>query len=324
VNEFELIERFFSRPPRSKSVALGVGDDAALLVPAPGCEIAVSVDMLVEGRHFFGGTDPAGLGHKTLAVNLSDLAAMGATPRWALLAGALPDDDPEWIAAFARGFYALADAHGVDLVGGDTTRGPRNLCVTILGEVPMGEALRRDGARPGDDLYVSGALGDAALAVAALGGRTTLDDGALDATRARLELPQPRVSLGLALRGLASAAIDVSDGLTGDLAHILQRSKVGAEVALAAVPRSSALAAKLGGAERALALGCLLAGGDDYELLFTAPPLAAPRIAEIATELSLPLTRIGSIAKKAVLVVMDERGVPLSTLPHAYDHFAAS
>jgi thiamine-monophosphate kinase len=324
VNEFELIERFFSRPPRSASVTLAVGDDAALLVPTPGCELVVSVDMLVEGRHFFAGAEPERLGHKTLAVNLSDMAAMGATPRWALLAGALPDDDPAWLAAFARGLYALADAHGVDVVGGDTTRGPRNLCVTILGEVPAGAALRRDGAHPGDDIYVSGTLGDAALAVAVLDGRTAVDAGAVEAARMRLERPQPRVVLGVALRGVASAAIDVSDGLTGDLSHVLDRSKVGAAVDLAAVPCSPALAAKLAGAERALAQGCLLAGGDDYELMFTAPPSATRRIAAIAAQLSLPLARVGSITENAGLVVRDERGVPLPTLPRAYDHFAAA
>jgi thiamine-monophosphate kinase len=324
VNEFELIERFFSRPPRSKSVALGVGDDGALLVPAPGCEIAVSVDMLVEGRHFFAGADPERLGHKTLAVNISDMAAMGATPRWAFLAGALPDNDAAWLESFARGFYALADAHGVDLVGGDTTRGPRNLCVTILGEVPAGGALRRDGAQPGDDVYVSGALGDAALAVAVQHGRAALDAESWETARLRLEMPQPRVALGIALRGIASAAIDVSDGLTGDLAHILERSKVGAVVEIAAVPHSKALAAKLNGAERSLALGCLLAGGDDYELMFTAPRRVASRIAEVASRLSLPLARVGSITEKEGLVVMDERGVPLPALPPAYDHFAAA
>jgi thiamine-monophosphate kinase len=324
VNEFELIDRYFSRPARSRAVVLGVGDDAALLVPTPGCELAVSVDMLVEGRHFFAGTDPERLGHKTLAVNLSDMAAMGATPRWALLAGALPDNDPEWLAAFARGLHALADAHRIDLVGGDTTRGPRNLCVTILGEVPAGKALRRDGARPGDDVYVSGTLGDAALAVAFLDGRTALDAGALDSARARLEMPEPRIALGIALRGLASAAIDVSDGMTGDLGHVLGRSHVGAVVNLAALPRSSALEAKLMGPERLLALECLLAGGDDYELLFTASPVAAPRLAVIAREFALPLTRIGVTTERAGLVVMDERGMLLPTLPRAYDHFAAT
>jgi thiamine-monophosphate kinase len=324
VNEFELIERFFTRPPRSESVALGVGDDAALLVPTSGCELVVSVDMLVEGRHFFAGADPERLGHKTLAVNLSDIAAMGATPRWALLAGALPEDDPAWLAAFARGFHALAQRHGVDLVGGDTTRGPRNLCATILGEVPKDRALRRDGACIGDEVYVSGELGDAALAVAVTGRRSVLDAGALAAARARLETPEPRIALGLALRDVASAAIDVSDGLTGDLGHILTRSQVGAVVLLAAIPRSNALAMKLNGGERALALECLLAGGDDYELLFTSPPAAAPRIAEISAALALKLTRIGSIVASAGLVILDERGVALPNVPRAYDHFAVS
>jgi len=324
VNEFELIERFFTRPPRSESVALGVGDDAALLLPSIGCELVASVDMLVEGRHFFAGTDPARLGHKTLAVNLSDLAAMGATPRWALLAGALPDDDPAWLGAFARGFHALADAHGVDLVGGDTTRGPRTLCVTILGEVPAGKALRRDGARPGDDIYVSGELGDAALAVAVVERRSSLNAGGLAAVTARLEMPVPRVALGAALRGVASAAIDVSDGLTGDLGHILARSCVGAVVEFGKIPHSGALGAKLESVERPLALACLLAGGDDYELLFTAPPALAPQVARIAAALALPLTRIGSIVDQAGLVIRDERGIALPAIPRAYDHFAAS
>ena len=321
MNEFELIARYFTRPPRSSAVAQGIGDDAALLVPTPGCELAVSVDMLVGGRHFFADADPERLGHKTLAVNLSDMAAMGATPRWALLAGALPDDDPAWLAAFARGFHAVADAQGVDLVGGDTTRGPRNFCVTIIGEIPAGQALRRSGAAAGDDLYVSGTLGDAALAVAAMTGRTTLAAGALADCRARLEMPQARIELGIALRGVASAALDVSDGLTGDLAHILERSGVGARVEIAAVPRSAALQGKLAGSERGLGLQCLLAGGDDYELLFTAAPAEAARIASLAATLALPLTRIGTITSVAGLVVLDERGMPLPVLPRAYDHF---
>jgi len=323
VNEFELIARYFTRPPRSRSVALGVGDDAALVVPTPGCEVAVSVDMLVEGRHFVAGADPEALGHKTLAVNLSDLAAMGATPRWALLAGSLPDADSAWLQAFARGFLALADANGVDLVGGDTTRGPRNLCVTIMGEVPAGRALTRGHAKPGDDVWVSGTLGDAALAVAALAGRTTLAADALSECRRRLDRPEPRVALGLALRGVATAAIDLSDGLTGDLGHVLDRSHVGARVELAAVPRSLALAAKLAGAERALALECLLAGGDDYELLFTAPRAKAVQVEAIATVLPLPLVRIGSIVREAGLVVIGENGAALPHLPQAFDHFRA-
>jgi len=321
VNEFELIARFFSRPPRAASVHLAGGDDAALLAPTPGCELAVSVDMLVGGRHFLADTDPERLGHKTLAVNLSDMAAMGATPKWALLAGALPDADPAWLAAFARGFYALADVHGVDLVGGDTTRGPLNLCVTIMGEVPQGQALLRSGARPDDDVYVSGALGDAALALATMAGRVQLDAEALTAARARLERPVPRVALGVALRGIATAAIDVSDGLAGDLAHILERSAAGATVELAAIPRSPSLARLAGGGDRALALECLLAGGDDYELCFTAPHAAADRIAVIAASTGLPLARIGTITADPGLVVRDERGMPLSVLPRAFDHF---
>jgi thiamine-monophosphate kinase len=321
VNEFELIARFFTRPPRSASVVLGVGDDAALLAPTPGHELVVSVDMLVGGRHFFDDVDPESLGHKTLAVNLSDLAAMGAVPRWALLAGALPDNDPAWLAAFARGFLALADAHGVDLVGGDTTRGPLNLCVTILGEAPAGAAITRGGARVGDDVYVSGQLGDAGLAVAARTGRIALEPAALAACQARLDRPAPRVALGLALRGVATAMLDVSDGLTGDLGHILERSNVGASVALAAVPRSALMATLLAGADRSAALACLLAGGDDYELCFTAAPGSAPRIAAIAIEAGLPLTRIGTTTAGGGLVVRDEYGAVVPA-PRAFDHFA--
>lgn len=324
MNEFDLIARYFTRAPRSPSVRLGVGDDAALIAPSPGCELAISVDMLVGGRHFLLDTDPERLGRKTLAVNLSDMAAMGATPRWALLAGALPEADPDWLAAFTRGFYALADAHGVDLVGGDTTRGPLNLCVTIMGEVPAGAALTRAGARLGDDVYVSGTLGDAALAVAALAGRTAPDADVLADARVRLESPAPRIALGEALRGVATAALDVSDGLVGDLGHILERSGVGARVDLAAIPCTSALARMLAGVERALALECLLAGGDDYELCFTVPAAAAGRVGTIAANLGLALTRIGAIVgREEGLIVRDEDGVSLPVLPRAYDHFAA-
>jgi thiamine-monophosphate kinase len=247
---------------------------------------------------------------------------MGATPRWALLAGALPEAEPAWLAAFAKGFLALADANGVDLVGGDTTRGPRNFCVTIVGEVPAGAALTRGHAKSGDDIWISGTLGDAALAVAALDGRATLDAAALAACRTRLDRPQPRIALGLALRGIATAAIDISDGLVGDLGHVLQRSHVGARIELAAIPRSAAIAAMMAGAERALGLQCLLAGGDDYELLFTAPRTAAQQIAAITAVLQLPLTRIGSIVREPGLAVVDERGARLTELPRAYDHFA--
>jgi len=319
LSEFELIDRFFRRPVRH--AVLGVGDDAALLAPTPGCELAVSVDMLVAGRHFFADVDPEALGHKALAVNLSDMAAMGAAPRWALLAGALPNADAAWIAAFARGFFALADAYSVDLVGGDTTRGPLNLCVTILGEAPAGQALRRRGARPGDAVFVSGTLGDAALAVAHHRRRITLAADELGQCEPALLRPTPRVELGERLRGIATAAIDISDGLVGDLGHILDASDVGATLELAALPRSAILNRRLAGDERGLALDCVLAGGDDYELCFTAPARAAAQIGVVAKQVDLALTRIGTIEERAGLVVLDESGKALQTLPAAFDHF---
>jgi len=322
VNEFALIGRHFQRAPRSAAVRVGIGDDGAVISPVPGAEWVVSVDMLVEGRHFFAGTDARRLGHKTLAVNLSDLAAMGAAPRFALLAGALPDADDEWLAAFMQGFRALADRFGVELIGGDTTRGPRNLCVTIVGELPAGTALTRGGAQSGDDVYVSGVLGDAALALAMLQGRTSLAPDAASVAQLRLEAPVPRVTLGVALRGVATAALDLSDGLTGDLGHLLTDSGVGAVIDVGVIPCSPALAGKLAGDERALALACLLAGGDDYELCFTAAPALRERIAAIAASLQIPLTRIGGVGPGAGLTVRDEGGTPISLLPAAFDHFA--
>jgi thiamine-monophosphate kinase len=321
LTEFELIALFFQRP--APSAVLGVGDDAALLAPTPGCELAVSVDMLVSGRHFFADVDAESLGHKTLAVNLSDLAAMGATPRWALLAGALPDIDVSWLGAFARGFFALAEAHHVDLVGGDTTRGPLNLCVTIMGEAPAGSALRRSGGKVGDSVWVSGRLGDAALALAHRMGRLTLTSEEFARCEHALLRPTPRVELGLALRDLAHAAIDISDGLTGDLGHILDASNVGATIDVDAVPRSSALDRQLAGDRRDVALSCLLAGGDDYELCFTAPATRDVRIAQIALELDLALTRIGVVTAHRGLVVRDSSGVVIGDLPRGFDHFAA-
>jgi thiamine-monophosphate kinase len=323
VNEFALIDKHFRRPARDNSVRIGVGDDAAVIRPTPGNELVISVDMLVEGRHFLRDTDPRRLGHKTLAVNLSDLAAMGATPRYALLAGALPDAEEPWLGEFAAGFFLVADRYGVELIGGDTTKGPRNLCVTIIGEVPAGTALTRGGAKPGDDIYVSGSLGDAALALAAMQQLTTLTPDALDIARKRLEAPEPRVALGERLRDIASAALDISDGLTGDLAHILETSRVGATIELASIPRSLALDGKLAGTERELALRCLLAGGDDYELCFTANPALRNRIVDISRALELPLTRIGAITVAQDFIVRDEHGIPLPALPRAFDHFAS-
>jgi thiamine-monophosphate kinase len=322
MNEFELIERYFQRTPRNADVRIGIGDDGAVFAPSPGMEYVVSVDMLVEGRHFVAGADPRSLGHKTLAVNLSDLAAMGALPRFALLAGALPAPDPAWIAAFIGGFDALAREYDVELIGGDTTRGPRTLCVTAIGELPAGTALTRGGARPGDAIYVSGRLGDAALALAVAQGRTVVDAVRLPALDRRLGMPQPRVALGVALRGVASAALDLSDGLTGDLGHLLAASRVGATLDLAAIPRCDELQTKLAGRERDLALACVLAGGDDYELCFTAPPAMRERVDALARALGLPLTRIGTVTVDPGLVIRDERGRPLP-LPRAFDHFDA-
>jgi len=321
-SEFALIDRHFRRAPRHADVRLGVGDDAAIIAPAPGCELAISVDMLVEGRHFFAGTDPVALGHKTLAVNLSDLAAMGARPRFALLAGALPEADEAWLTRFMEGFRALADAHDVELIGGDTTRGPRNLCVTIIGEVPSGQALTRAGAQAGDDVYVSGTLGGAALGVAAVRGDIELDRATLTLVRERLERPTPRVALGLALRGIATAAIDLSDGLTGDLTHILEQSHCGARIALAEIPGDPALAAHA--RDTGLGLRCLLAGGDDYELCFTAPAALRARVAGAAQSSGVRCTRIGSITSGAGLVVLDAQDHALAHVPAAFDHFAAA
>jgi thiamine-monophosphate kinase len=322
VNEFALIERFFRRVTHDPAVRIGSGDDAAVVAPAQGCDLVFSVDMLVEGRHFLPDVDPATLGHKALAVNLSDVAAMGATPRWALLAGALPDADLEWVGAFARGFFALADRYEVALIGGDTTRGPRNLCVTIIGEVPSGAAITRAGAAVGDDVYVSGTLGDAALALAVLQGRASLAGAGFPEARARLEKPEPRVALGCRLRGVASAALDVSDGLTGDLQHILDASRVGAVVDAARIPRVPALDALLEGAQRDVALACLLAGGDDYELCFTAPLSARAAMPSMARASGVAITRIGSVTAAPGLVVRDQQGLPMSSLPRAFDHFA--
>jgi thiamine-monophosphate kinase len=302
-SEFEIIRRYFSRPARR--ALLGVGDDAALLAPSPGMELAFATDLLVSGRHFLPGADPRLLGHKTLAVNLSDMAAMGATPRWATLALALESDDEAWLAAFAEGFYALAERFGVDLVGGDTTRGPLTLCVAILGEVPAGRALRRDGARAGDDVWVSGELGGAAYA---------LGEPRDAAAARRLHAPEPRVALGEALRGIASAAIDVSDGFAQDLGHVLESSRVGAEVRYASLPKHRI-------ADPALERRCVLSGGDDYELLFTAPPANRGAIERLSGEPKL--TRVGTVrAGPAALRVLDERGAPM-TVERGYDHFAA-
>jgi thiamine-monophosphate kinase len=317
--EFDLIRRHFTRPvARPGPVALGVGDDCALLQAAPGMQLAVSSDMLVEGRHFLSTVAPERLGHKALAVNLSDLAACAARPLGFTLALALPRADERFNAAFAQGLFALADQHGIELVGGDTTAGPLNICITVFGEVPPGQALLRSGAREGDALWVSGRLGDARLALEVFRGTVLLVDGDFERVRQAMELPQPRVALGLALRGLATSAIDLSDGLLGDLGHVLQRSGVGATVDVDALPRSAVLGAQA----PALQHECLLAGGDDYELLFTAPVAADAAVRAAGAAAGVAVTCCGRIEGTPGLRVVDARGRPVATPWRGFDHFA--
>ncbi len=336
--EFELIARYFTRPVRK--AVLGVGDDCALLQTAPGMQLAISTDMLVAGRHFFADVDPFLLGHKCLAVNLSDLAACGARPLAFSLALALPQAEDAWLEPFAKGLFALADAHECELIGGDTTRGPLTICITVYGEVPAHkaalpvptQALLRSGAQPGDEVYVSGSLGDAALALLALQGRLTLPADLLRAARARLEQPAPRVALGLALRGIASACADISDGLLGDLGHILARSHCGARVEVDQVlPLLAARQAYAGGGAQfdsamgaRTALQCVLAGGDDYELVFTAPLAQRSALAALSDSLQLPLTRIATIEAAPGLRLVDGGGQAVAHDFASFDHFAAA
>lgn len=314
MSEFDLIKKYFTRP--TPSAELGVGDDAALLCVSDGKELAISTDMLVSGTHFTPDADPFQLGHKTLAVNLSDLAAMGAVPRWATLSLSLPTVDEEWLRRFSEGFFALADDNGVELIGGDTTRGPLNLCVTIMGEVPRGKALRRDGAKVGDDIWVSGKLGQAALGLANLQGKFKFYGEVRDECLKALHQPQPRVSLGLALRGIANSTIDISDGLLADLGHILERSNVGAELDIEALPIVD------DGVEKEVAQQCALAGGDDYELCFTAPVSQRDVLMALAEQLKFPLTRIGHIKAELGCVVRDGEGIAMKIEKGGYDHFA--
>jgi thiamine-monophosphate kinase len=316
MSEFDLIQRYFTRA--TPGAVLGVGDDAALLRVGGGMELAVSTDMLVSGTHFLPDADPFLLGHKTLAVNLSDLAAMGASPRWATLSMALPQADETWLQKFSAGFFALADRHSVELVGGDTTRGPLNLCVTIMGEVPQGAALRRSGARAGDDIWVSGRLGDAALALAHLQGKVQLSDQGFSACAPALHQPIPRVALGLALRGVAHSAIDISDGLLADLGHILECSNVGAWIQFEALPVSPALHPYLA---QAIGKHCALSGGDDYELCFTAPVARRSAVDDISRQLNLPLTRIGVIVAGGGCDMYAADGSVINIEESGYDHF---
>jgi len=321
LSEFELIRRFFThRTPRT---ALGVGDDAALMRVGAGMDLAVSADMLVEGRHFVEDADPFLLGHKSLAVNLSDMAAMGAMPRWATLALALPRVNERWLGAYSRGFLALARKHRVDLVGGDTTRGPLTIGVQIMGEVPRGQALRRDGAKAGDDIWVSGRLGCAAFALAAIAGKVRAPRRERRALEQRLNAPTPRVGLGLQLRKIASSAIDVSDGLLADLGHICERSRVAAVLKWESIPATPFVRSQA--QQTDVAVSAILAGGDDYELCFTAPPRRRSSVVLAAAAARTEVMLVGRIVRRQKkgpkVEVLDSIGKPLRVRWRGYDHF---
>jgi thiamine-monophosphate kinase len=321
MNEFELIARYFTRPSRERQA---VGDDCAL-IDVGDRTLAITCDMLIEGRHFFPDVDAAALGHKALAVNLSDIAAAGATPRCFFLALGLPCADEAWLAGFSGGLLALADEHHCELIGGDTTRapqwrdgaGPLTICITVIGEVD-GRALSRAGARAGDDLWVSGTLGDAACAIEMISGKASADLPDRKIFLDRLERPIPRVRLGAELRGIATAALDVSDGLLGDLAHIGERSRVGARVRWPDVPRSDALRRQ----SVTLQQRCALAGGDDYELLFTAPSARREQVLAVAANARVAISRIGEVVAGTGLTIVDEAGQKIDTPWTAFDHFS--
>ncbi|MCL1887097.1 MAG: thiamine-phosphate kinase [Betaproteobacteria bacterium] len=315
-SEFDLITRFFARP--TSLANLGIGDDCALLTPGAGMQMAISCDMLVSGTHFFADTDPQQLGHKSLAVNLSDLAAMGAKPVAFTLALSLPSSDEKWLQSFSEGLFALADKHHCELIGGDTTRGPLNICITVFGEVPVNDAMQRNHAKAGDDIWVSGTLGDARAALAFLKGEASLDPNMVKPALTRLQMPQPRVELGMAIRKLAHAAIDLSDGLIGDLSHILNRSQVGATLNIDALPYGQILQNQT----RDFQLQCILAGGDDYELCFTAPSSSRNHILDVARQTETAVTLIGAIEKTPGLRLVNAKGEAQAFSGKSFDHFA--
>lgn len=313
--EFNLIAKYFTRA--APSADLGVGDDAALLRVSEGHQLAISVDMLVAGTHFFQDAAPYDIGWKSMAVNISDMAAMGASPKWATLAIALPEINETWLAEFSRGLFACADRFNVDLIGGDTTRGPLNISVQIMGEVPTGKALRRDGAQPDDDIWVSGQLGSAALGLAHLQGKTKLDNKVAESCLLALHQPMPRVALGSALRGKANSCIDISDGLLADLGHILEASSLGASLALENIAYHDHLRSHL---DQPVIQQCILAGGDDYELAFTAPHSQREAIQALGRELNLPLSLIGHTTKiPGLKVTYQQQSLDISK--KGFDHF---
>ena len=311
--EFDLIARIRARVATRADVVLGIGDDAALLAPPPGRQLVVTADTLNDGVHFPRGTSPADVDWKALAVNLSDLASMGAEPAWCTLSLSLPQSDPAWIEGFLDGFLDLAGQHDIALVGGDTTRGPLSIAVTAMGLVEPGRALRRDGARVGDEVWVTGTLGDAA------GGLALLDREPVPALRARLDRPTPRVAAGRALAGIATACVDVSDGLLADLGHVCARSHVAAHLDVDALPASAALREAFGEADR---IALQASGGDDYELCFTAPADASADIDAVSARLGLQITRIGRIVAGEGVHPVDAKSQPWSSPRRGYDHFA--
>lgn len=314
--EFNLIETFFNR--QIPHTDLGIGDDAALISVTGGLQLAVSTDMLVSGIHFLKDADPYSIGWKSLAVNVSDMAAMGALPKWITLAIALPAIDEQWLEAFSNGFFACADAFNIALIGGDTTRGPLTISVTIMGELPKNQALTRAGALDEDDIWVSGTLGSAALGLAYLQGKTNLDESARTVPLNALHQPNPRVRLGLALRGIASSCIDISDGLIADLGHILKESNVGAYLRYEALPVIDLIQSRL---QDPLIQQCVLAGGDDYELCFTAPKNQRNTIISLSQELETPITLIGKTTLLPELVVYYHDKI-LTQTSQGFDHFA--
>jgi thiamine-monophosphate kinase len=319
MGEFDLIERFFKRPPQR--VDVGIGDDCAVWSPRSGYQLAFSADMLVEGRHFLSTADPQRLGHKALAVNLSDLAACGATPQAFLLSLSLPHADSDWLSGFSKGLFQLADAHACELIGGDTTQGPLNIAITVMGEVPHGQSILRSGAQAGDDLYVSGHLGDARLALEAFRGKVSLPQPVFDAARLRMDCPTPRVALGQALRGIAHAMADVSDGLLGDLGHILKASQVGAEIDTH-IATTLMQTAHQWSCPPDLAMSCVMSGGDDYELVFTAPVASSAEVLAAAHGCGTRVTRIGRITPSRTLSLLDAKGQIVTNTFRSFDHFA--
>jgi thiamine-monophosphate kinase len=318
LNEFELIAHYFARQPVARpDVALGIGDDAAVLDVPPGQQLVVSTDMLVAGVHFPENTDAVSIGHKSLAVNLSDLAAMGATPAWYTLNLSLPQTDPAWLEGLCQGLYALALKHNVALVGGDTTRGPLTIGIQIMGLVPYGQTLKRAGARPGDRIYVTGLLGEAALGLRVAQGQIKLPDEYLANVLTRLNRPMPRVVAGISLRGLASACIDISDGLAADLGHILEASAVGARIHLQRLPLSPAYDAVF----EQVGWQAALAGGDDYELCFTIPPAQETAFRIASAQFGVPCSYIGDVEAEPGLRIVDEHGGLYALEQSGFDHF---